>query len=270
MTNYRRITIVANRVCKDLVAHDHPGSNPFRDLIPLAAHHAFLLHILVATSAVHFSNITRPRMNTLPPVKPPGQAGRLEAVPEDVELSKMALVESLAAKQRAIRHLRIALDDAATIGNDVILAGILFFVNFELIYVGKSVWKTHLNGAREIMTSLNATWPTEAPSGRRLRDCVVADCLMYVSLPVSSHHQESMANMNSARGYQLPYPRLDLVFHRRAGLEHLQSCHRPPSRTRAYGSELLSLLPSGHSAYYSCLVPACQRCLRNATVGGND
>lgn len=200
MTNYRRIVTVANRVCKDLVAHDHPGSNPFRDLIPLAAHHAFLLHILVATSAVHFSNITRPRMNTLPSLEPLGQVGRLEGVSEDVELSKTALIESLAAKQQAIRHLRIALDDAATIGNDVLLAGILFFVNFELIYVGKSVWRTHLNGAREIMMSLCATWSTEPPSRRRLRDCVVADCLMYVYRLVPPQHQEeSIADVNSGR-----------------------------------------------------------------------
>ena len=164
-----------------MVAHDL--SNPFRELIPLATHHAFLLQILIATSAVHMSNVTRP-VDQLP-AEPFDPGGRRQQVPSDDMTFRRALVDSLAAKQQAIRHLRVALSSSHAISDDVVLVGIFFFVNFDLIYIGKADkvnigWKSHLQGARKIMAALNETrpWPTESDSRIRLRESVMADCLM--------------------------------------------------------------------------------------------
>jgi hypothetical protein len=85
----------------------------------------------------------------------------------------------LSAKQRALECLRVALADPTTDG-DVVLAAVLFFVNFELIDFGKGNWETHLHGATEILSLLNPEGDG-GRAGRLLRDCIVSDFVMYVS-----------------------------------------------------------------------------------------
>lgn len=180
---------VTTRVCKDLAAHDHPGCNPFRELLPLAAadaSHAFLLHILVATSAIHLYNITSPDPSVGPLLgssSADGQQqrrrGKARAIRPNEAVSRRAFVDALAAKVTAIRELRVALGRMDAVGSDVVLAAVLFFVNFELILPGTTAWKMHLDGALKIMAPLKFDDELSVGTSRsQLRDCVVTDCLM--------------------------------------------------------------------------------------------
>lgn len=182
---FHRTTAVENRVCKDLVAHDHPGTNPFRQLIPLALEHPFLLHILVATSALHlFNTLHRTKFSAEQPphlvasVAPPLGIVTNPEGPVD-QLSKTALTNALAAKHRAICSLRSVLDRPDPENREIILTAILFFINFELIDVGNGGWQPHLRGAGRLMALLGQAQRTNnRPETRLLFDVVISDCLM--------------------------------------------------------------------------------------------
>lgn len=176
---------VKNRVCKDLVAHDHPGTNPFRQLIPLALEYPFLLHIVVATSALHLFNTLHCTQFTTeqPPylvasVSPPLGIVTNPDGPVD-QLSKTALTNALAAKHRAICSLRLALDQPDPGNREVILTAILFFINFELIDVGNGGWQPHLRGAGRLMALIGQVQRSRSLLANRLLfDVVISDCLM--------------------------------------------------------------------------------------------
>ena len=169
---------VENRVCKDLVAHDHPGTNPFRQLIPLALDHPFLLHIVVATSALHlFNTLHCTKLTTAQPSLVASGSSRLGVAAG--QLSKTTLTDALAAKHRAICSLRPALEDPDSGNREIILAAILFFINFELIDVGNDGWQPHLRGAGRVMALLSqAEASTNHKANRLLFDVVISDCLM--------------------------------------------------------------------------------------------
>ncbi|RBQ64594.1 hypothetical protein VDGD_21761 [Verticillium dahliae] len=90
------------------------------------------------------------------------------------EASRRALMDSLVAKQKALRLLNEALQNMDNMGSDVILAAVLFFINVELIESGKHGWKAHLEGAGRIMAFL----PPAEPSTEFLRDYILSDCFM--------------------------------------------------------------------------------------------
>ncbi|KAL7924536.1 fungal-specific transcription factor domain-containing protein [Trichoderma austrokoningii] len=169
----------ADRVCKDLVARDGPGVNPFRDLIPLTNRHPLLLQILVATSAIHWSNIFRPITAIPTGLTDPG--GYLAQLRSKDLVSRQALIDALTAKQKAMGHLQEVLDSLDPGGSEVALAAMHFFIKFDLIDLEKNDtkgWRTHLEGASNILALL-----TQGAGGseanRMLRDCVVADCFIY-------------------------------------------------------------------------------------------
>lgn len=165
-------------MCKDLVAHDSPGSNPFRELIPIATEHPFLLHILIATSAIHLSNICHPETTTLG-LATFNPSAHLINLRSNDGLSRKAFVDALSAKQRAISYLRIALDSLDSVGSDLVLIAALFFVNFELLDLGKSAWKAHLQGASRLMALLaSSTGRKRYQSSSHLLDCVLSDFVM--------------------------------------------------------------------------------------------
>lgn len=169
---------VADRVCRDLAAHDGPDCNPFRELIPLAVSHPFLLHIIIATSAVHMSNVAHPKITALPPSLTDTEA-YLQHLRTTEGVSRRAFLDSLVAKQKAIRDLRVVLQSPEKADSGVLLAAVLFFVNFELIDLGRGGWKTHLHGARRI---LNLLIPEDGPgrsaSRTVLHDCIISDFVM--------------------------------------------------------------------------------------------
>ncbi|KND91919.1 Acriflavine sensitivity control protein acr-2 [Tolypocladium ophioglossoides CBS 100239] len=145
----------ADRVCKDLVARDAPGINPFRELIPLTNRHPLLLHILVATSAIHWSNIFRPITAIPTGLTDPG--GYLAQLRSKDLVSRQALIDALTAKQKAMGHLREVLDTLDPAGSEVALAAMHFFVKFDLIDLERNDdkgWQTHLEGASSILALL--------------------------------------------------------------------------------------------------------------------
>ena len=170
--------LVANRVCQDLVARDAPGSNPFRELIPLTNKHPLLLHILVATSALHWSNIFSPITAIPGGLSDPG--GYLAQLRSKDLVTRQAVIDALTAKQKAMGHLRGVLDTLDPAGSEVALAAMHFFIKFDLIDLerndGKS-WQAHLEGASSILALLSPE-TLEGSSNRMLRDCVLADCFM--------------------------------------------------------------------------------------------
>ncbi|KAJ3474532.1 hypothetical protein NLG97_g9802 [Lecanicillium saksenae] len=169
----------ANRVCQDLVARDAPGSNPFRELIPLTRKHPLLLNILVATSALHWANSFSPFTALSAGVSDPG--GYLAQLRSKDLISRQAVIDALTAKQRAMGHLRGALDALDPAGSEVTLAAMHFFVKFDLIDLERGdtkSWQAHLAGASNVLALLTASKPQDATS-RKLRDCVVADCFIY-------------------------------------------------------------------------------------------
>ncbi|KAF4981322.1 hypothetical protein FZEAL_2855 [Fusarium zealandicum] len=172
----------SERVCKDLVVRDTPESNPFRELIPLTRNHPLLLQILVATSAIHWSNIFR-RVSEIPAgLTNPG--GYLSLLRSRDLVTRQALIDALTAKQKAMSHLRGVLDTLDPAGSEVALAAMHFFIKFDLIDLDKSdnqSWRAHLEGATSIMALLNPDGNGDA-SSRMLRDRVITDSFIYTIL----------------------------------------------------------------------------------------
>ncbi|KAI6778487.1 Acriflavine sensitivity control protein-like protein [Emericellopsis cladophorae] len=169
----------ADRVCQDLVARDQPNNNPFRELLPLTKQHPVLLQILIATSALHWSNIFRPVTDIPSELTDPG--GYLAQLRSTDLVSRKALIDALTAKQRAMGHLREVLDTLDPAGNEVVLASLHFFIKFDLMDLeesGNGGWRTHLEGASSIMALLSKD-SMSASSSRMLRDTVIADCFIY-------------------------------------------------------------------------------------------
>ncbi|PHH59274.1 hypothetical protein CDD81_3510 [Ophiocordyceps australis] len=170
----------ADRVCKDLVARDSPGCNPFRELIPLTYSHPLLLHILIATSALHWSNIFRP-MASIPTGLADTDSYLAQLRQKDL-ISRQALIDALEAKQRAMGHLREVLDALDPAGSEVALAAMHFFVKFDLIDLDRDDnggWQTHLEGASSILALLAPRGTSAASPSHMLRDCLLADCFIY-------------------------------------------------------------------------------------------
>ncbi|KHN93772.1 acriflavine sensitivity control protein acr-2 [Metarhizium album ARSEF 1941] len=186
-----------NRVCQDLVPRDSPNSNPFRELIPLTNKHPLLLYVLIATSAIHWSNISW----TIPSIPiPTGLTNPGDYVAQlrsQDSGTRRALIDALTAKQKAIKHLRRAISSLDPAGNEVTLAAMHFFVKFELIDFERRVaignnpqeereqgvtdWRAHLQAASRIL-GLLASDSSGHASSRMLRDCVIADCFIYHTL----------------------------------------------------------------------------------------
>ncbi|KAH7016829.1 fungal-specific transcription factor domain-containing protein [Ilyonectria destructans] len=169
----------ADRVCKDLVVRDTPESNPFRELLPLTRNHPLLLQILIATSAIHWSNIFRPNYTIPAGLTDPG--GHLSLLRSKDLVTRQALIDALTAKQKAMSHLRGVLDTLDPAGSEVALAAMQLFIKFDLIDLDKSdgqSWKAHLEAATSIMALLSPDSSTSS-SSRMLRDRVISDCFIY-------------------------------------------------------------------------------------------
>lgn len=147
--------VVSSRLCLDLIAHDAPGRNPFRNLVPLAQAHPLLEEVIVAASASHMYGQMRTSLSISDPPAP-------------------FLMDALRAKQRALRMMPAALRSVDAASGDVILAACLFLVNIELMESGRHGWRPHLEGAGKVMSLIRPV--TEA--GETLRDYIMSDCLV--------------------------------------------------------------------------------------------
>lgn len=106
----------------------------------------FLQHILVAASALHYSNVVH--------CAAPGASNGSKA-------SVDATVDALRARHSAIKGLQEVLENHRDFGNDprrsdekdALLATVLFFVNFALIDSGKGGWRSHMKAARALIAA---------------------------------------------------------------------------------------------------------------------
>ncbi|KAH8815526.1 fungal-specific transcription factor domain-containing protein [Xylogone sp. PMI_703] len=144
-------------VCKDLVSFDLDDGNPFRALIPLIDEHGYLGQIVLATSAIHLAVLRRSRAC----------------------LEGHEVVDALAARQRAITLLRTTMARPDGLNHPLLLAAIVFFINFDLIDTGKGEWKVHMNAAGRLIKSLEKSGTFSDPTYGLLCDAIVADCLSY-------------------------------------------------------------------------------------------
>lgn len=135
-------------------------------MIPLMGRYPYLREIVLATSAMHLA--THRRCN--------GQPTGAE------------LVHALSARQNAVRQLRAALADINDGNRSVILAAVVFFVNFDLVDSGKGTWRAHLDAAGLLINALYGRSKSNIASRKafvideamtRLINLIVADCLTY-------------------------------------------------------------------------------------------
>ncbi|KXJ91159.1 fungal-specific transcription factor domain-domain-containing protein [Microdochium bolleyi] len=144
-----------SRLSTELVVHDHVGINPFKDLVPMSARHTFLRPIIIASSALHYSNLIR---RAAPGDKP------------DSAASINALVHALHARHDAIKALQTVLErwqleklqGAPRVSQrtgpeiDAFLATVIFFINFALIDSDGGGWQAHLGAAGRLLIAQDA------------------------------------------------------------------------------------------------------------------
>lgn len=117
----------------------------------------YLREIILATSAVHM--VTLRRCRRLP--------------------HQQELVDALAAKGRATRLLRRALEQLSPADKPIVIIAVAFFINFDLIDSGRGHWKTHIEAAGSLIASIQGLSRNLSPSFVQLADSVVADCITY-------------------------------------------------------------------------------------------
>lgn len=150
------------KVCQDLVLHDLPSSNPFRDLIVMSGNHPVLQHIIIANSALHLANATL--QGSLRRTRPS----------RSLEIYNTAL----SAKHGALLYLSEALTHRHSMNSDVILASIMLFIMFELLDSGTNDWRFHIDGARQLMIYLQQNGRLEPSTLSSLRNCLVSNCVV--------------------------------------------------------------------------------------------
>ncbi|RTE83121.1 hypothetical protein BHE90_002380 [Fusarium euwallaceae] len=163
------------RLSRDFVAYDVPD-NPFRNLLKFTQAHPLLRQVIIAASATHMYNRSRPWL-----------------APDSLDRGlgpRNLLMDALEAKHQVLRMLPSALQSIESIGGDIVLAAILFLINVELIESGKHNWKAHFDGAGRIMKLLGPVSDVD----ESLRDYIVSDCFIYYILestfrptPTDSH-----------------------------------------------------------------------------------
>ncbi|KAJ2895147.1 acriflavine sensitivity control protein acr-2 [Zalerion maritima] len=181
----RYLAYFIDRVCPDMVSEDSP-TNPFRELIPqvLTKGNECLFHILLATSALHWSNSQLPKMLVPSPACVEGSTRPQLIIGQEVKPRSPAVVDALRSRQEAIRCMRKVLGGLESDGTDnaVVLGSAMFFVNFDLIDVEKSDlkggWKAHLEGASKILEALCPDKNLGAASSS-LRDAIVSELFIY-------------------------------------------------------------------------------------------
>lgn len=172
------VSAVANRVCQDLVARDEPHKNPFRQLIPLTGQHPLLLNILVATSALHWVNVSRPRPkpNNLTPLEDPTEY--IAQLRTRDPTSQAAYVHALEAKQKALTYMRQTMESPDGTSSEVALAALHFFIKADMIDAQRDYdvsWQSHLIAAGDVFTGVKNSGGL---TSEVLRDCLMADCFM--------------------------------------------------------------------------------------------
>ena len=173
----------AEQLCEDLVIHDVPGQNPFRDLIPATSAYPLLLHIIIANSAFHVFNLSRNPMgqSTYQAQQSPCLTAYHRAVSQFGGLSPSAYRDALTAKTTALSLLAKNVAAVSPSNIDMILMTILLFVNYTLMESGKDNWKVHMDGAQSLIKLLGEPSYVQRPMSR-LRLTILSDLLVFYVL----------------------------------------------------------------------------------------
>ncbi|KAF5228201.1 hypothetical protein FAUST_11269 [Fusarium austroamericanum] len=147
------------RLSQDFVAYDMPD-NPFRNLLKFTQAHPLLRQVIIAASATHMYNRSRPWLSS-------------DSLDRGLGPRNL-LMDALEAKHQVLRMLPSALQSIESTGGDIVLAAILFLINVELIESGKHNWKAHFDGAEKVMKLLGPVSDVD----ESLRDYIVSDYFM--------------------------------------------------------------------------------------------
>ncbi|TVY66522.1 Acriflavine sensitivity control protein acr-2 [Fusarium oxysporum f. sp. cubense] len=160
-------SLVANELCPQLVAVDLPGYNPFPELVSMGADSPLLLYTVVTAAAAHMTNVLRPGADKW--LSHPQNVNTHDRSP-----SRRALADALAAKQKALFLLRMALNDVNVVGIDMVLTAVIMLVTAGMIDSGKHDSQAHVNA----MGWLLSQSPSLTGVGEMLKDFIISDCYM--------------------------------------------------------------------------------------------
>ncbi|KAK6713683.1 hypothetical protein SNK04_004648 [Fusarium graminearum] len=138
--------------------------NPFRNLLKFTQAHPLLRQVIIAASATHMYNRSRPWLSS-------------DSLDRGLGPRNL-LMDALEAKHQVLRMLPSALQSIESTGGDIVLAAILFLINVELIESGKHNWKAHFDGAEKVMKLLGPVSDVD----ESLRDYIVSDYFIYYIL----------------------------------------------------------------------------------------
>ncbi|KAI1008356.1 hypothetical protein LB504_001266 [Fusarium proliferatum] len=160
------LSYFANGLCPQLVAIDLPGHNPFPRLLPMGFCSPVLQYTMITAAALHMSNVLRPDTDKSPVTLNPA---------DKCDTSRRAMLDALAAKQKALYLLRMAFLDLDTHGRDIALTAAMLLVTADMIDSGKHGSKAHLDG---IGWLLSYAQPATSV-GEMLKDFVISDCYIF-------------------------------------------------------------------------------------------
>ncbi|PNP86648.1 hypothetical protein FNYG_00038 [Fusarium nygamai] len=120
---------------------------------------------MITAAALHMSNVLRPDTDKSPMTS--NHVGNWDP-------SRRAMLDALAAKQKALYLLRMAFEDLDTHGRDMVLTAAMLLVTADMIDSGKHGCKAHLDG---IGWLLSYAQPATSV-GEMLKDFVISDCYM--------------------------------------------------------------------------------------------
>lgn len=173
----------ATQICDVMVVYDVPGGNPIRDLIPATSAYPLLLHVIIANSAFHVFNLSRNPMShsAYQAEQSSNLWSRHQFVSPFGGPLKSSYRDALVAKQQALSLLAQSVAAVNESNIDIILVTILMFVNYALVESGRDKWKTHMDGALQLIRLLGEP-PYLQKSLSRLRKTILSDFLVFYIL----------------------------------------------------------------------------------------
>ncbi|KAL2825252.1 fungal-specific transcription factor domain-containing protein [Aspergillus pseudoustus] len=199
----------ANNVSADMVISSAQGGNPFCSLIPLAQEHPVLLHAIVANAALHTSCLHQRSSGTLDLLSDYSADCLSRSQSDPINLATNSKIDALTSKHTALALLRSSLENIQrtnTGGNsndsasendigvdvelDLIITVIHLLITFDLIDMGESEWRAHVQGAIRLISYLQTLEHKKRRDRRStrqsplasIRDAITSDCLTYYIL----------------------------------------------------------------------------------------
>ncbi|KAI8411346.1 hypothetical protein FOFC_07940 [Fusarium oxysporum] len=164
----RNTIVLANRGQRLGSAIDLPGYNPFPGLVRMGTESPLLLYTVVTAAAAHMSNVLRPGADKW--------FGHPQSINKyDWSPSRRALADALAAKQKALYLLRMALSDVDVVGNNMVLTAVIMLVTADMIDSGKHDSQAHVNAMGWLLSQV----PPITGVGEMLKDFIISDCYIH-------------------------------------------------------------------------------------------